>query len=105
MLSIDDAMHFFKQFPGHEVFYKDNELGVMLDCFVHTSGNVEFAELFEAIQRVYRYKPELHENPNKQGIHKMANIANKVIGSESWSPIKGFATFSEDGTVAVSRAG
>lgn len=47
----------------------------------------------------------LQPNPNMQGIHRQGNTGVGVAGSESWSPLKGFATFSEDGTSAASRAG
>ena len=69
MLSIDEAMRFFIKHVGYQSFYQDDELVVMIDFFVKSSGRVELREFIETMNNVLQTQPNLRPNLSTKGIH------------------------------------
>lgn len=62
-------MRFFIKHVGYQSFYQDDELVVMIDFFVKSSGRVELSEFIETMNNVLQTQPNLRPNLSTKGIH------------------------------------
>ena len=60
----EDTLRFFTKFPGFQSFYSEEELSVIVDFHIRSSGRVELQDFMSELNRALQMNMNLQPNPN-----------------------------------------